>query len=74
MKPWKLIPYLKFKKLLKRQQGQSIVEFVLLLLVVTSISYAFVGIVNRNIAIYWEYSVNLIINDKPGEKTVNFKN
>jgi len=70
MKPRKLLPSLKLKKLLK-ERGQSIVEFVLLLLVITSISYAFVDIVNRNIALYWEYSVNLIINDKPGEKTVN---
>ncbi len=46
-------------------------EFVLLLAAITSLSYFFIYVMNRNIARYWEYSVNLIVNDKPGGKTLN---
>lgn len=55
----------KFNKALG-QRGQSIVEFVLLLAVITGLSYSFVAVMNGNLANYWEYSANLIINDKPG--------
>jgi hypothetical protein len=46
------------------------VEFVLLLAAISGISYGFVSIMNRNIARYWEHSVNLIINDRPGTRSV----
>lgn len=65
MKPWKLLPYQKVKKSLS-ERGQSIVEFVLLLAVITGVSYGFVAVMNKNVARYWEYSANLILNDKPG--------
>jgi hypothetical protein len=52
------------------QRGQSLVEFVLLLVVVAGISYTFVAFMNRTLAKYWQYSVNLVIDDKPGTKTV----
>lgn len=57
----------------KKQKGQAIIEFVLLLAVLTLITYGFVYFMNRNLAKYWEYSANLIINDKPGEKTVKLE-
>lgn len=57
----------------RKQSGQAIIEFVLLLAVMTLITYGFVYFMNRNLARYWEYSANLIINDKPGEKTVNLE-
>lgn len=69
MKPWKLLPKSKFLKALNEkvgEKGQSIVEFVLLLAVITSISYGFVAVMNGNIARYWEYSANLVVNDRPG--------
>lgn len=70
MKSRKLLPLNTFRKKLG-QKGQSIVEFVLLLTVITVISMTFVGFMNRNLARYWEYSVNLIINDSPsGAKAV----
>jgi L-cystine uptake protein TcyP (sodium:dicarboxylate symporter family) len=69
MKPWKLLPKNKFFKALG-QRGQSIVEFVLLLAVITGLSYAFVATMNKNIARYWQYSANLIVDDKPGTNTV----
>ena len=55
------------------QKGQTLVEFVLLLAVISSISYVFVSFMNRNLSKYWEYSVNLIITDKPGEKRVQLQ-
>jgi len=54
------------------ERGQSIVEFVLLLAVITGLSYGFVAMMNKNLARYWQYSANLIVHDKPGEKTVKF--
>jgi Flp pilus assembly pilin Flp len=57
-----------FRKVLN-QKGQTLVEFVLLLAVISLISYGFVSIMNRNIGAYWEHCVNLILHDKPGEKT-----
>jgi hypothetical protein len=62
---------MKYRKLLLlKQKGQTLVEFVLLLAVVSGISYTFVAFMNRNITRYWEHAANLIINDgvapKPG--------
>lgn len=78
MKPWKKLLF--FKRLRRHSlrylgdKGQSIVEFVLLLSAVASISYFFMGFMNANIARYWEYSVNLIVNDTPAKpKKLNIK-
>lgn len=64
-----------FTGLIKKNKlrGQAVIEFVLLLAVMTLITFAFVYFMNRNLARYWEYSANLIINDKPGEKTVTLE-
>lgn len=56
-----------------RQKGQALVEFILLLVVLSSVSFFFVAFMNRSLSRYWEYSVNLIIDDKPGTKTVEFQ-
>ncbi|MGE3608827.1 MAG: hypothetical protein AB7I27_04495 [Bacteriovoracaceae bacterium] len=66
---------MKLKKFLpfKNNKGQSLVEFVLLLLVISSISWGFVALMNRSLAQYWEYYANLVINDRPGTKSVNLK-
>lgn len=68
MKLRNLLPVKFLKKM--RQRGQAIIEFVLLLAVMSLITYFFVLFMNRNLKRYWEYSANLIVNDKPGEKTV----
>jgi hypothetical protein len=54
-----------------RQRGQAIVEFVLLLAVMAGVTMLFVSFMNRSIVRYWEYSANLIINDKPNQKTIS---
>jgi hypothetical protein len=68
MKQRNLLPEEFLRKL--SQRGQAIVEFVLLLAVMSLITYGFVMFMNSNLKRYWEYSANLIINDRPGEKTV----
>ena len=78
MKPWKKKLILKrirsFSKRYLGEKGQSIVEFVLLLSAIASISYFFMGFMNANIARYWEYSVNLIVNDSPSKpKKLNIR-
>jgi hypothetical protein len=63
-----------YNLLFLRNKGQSLVEFVLLLAAIAGISYLFVAGINKYIAKYWEYSVNLIVNDKPGNtKKLNLK-
>jgi hypothetical protein len=71
MKTWNLLPLTLRKRL--NQRGQSIVEFVLLLAVISLISYTFVAVMNKNLARYWQYSANLIVDDKPGTKSVQFR-
>lgn len=46
------------------QKGQSLVEFVLLLAVISSISYGFVSLINTNLVNNWEKYINLVITDK----------
>jgi hypothetical protein len=67
MKPGKIFVRFKTARKLLSERGQSIVEFVLLLAAIASVSFFFVAIMNRNIARYWEYSANLVINDGPGK-------
>ena len=76
MKPRKLLPQIKkfrsFSKKVLGQRGQTVIEFVLLLAAITFISWGFIMFMNKNIGKYWEYSANLIVNDKPGgEKKLN---
>jgi len=47
------------------QKGQSLIEFVLLLAVISAISYGFVGLVNTNLVQNWEKLINLVITDEP---------
>jgi hypothetical protein len=64
MKLWKLRSLIKLScRRWLNQKGQTLVEFVLLLAVVSSLSYGFVSIMNKNIGAYWEHCVNLVIND-----------
>lgn len=70
MKYRNLIPISAFIK--RNARGQALVEFILLLVVISGISFAFVGFMNSNLTRYWEYSVNLIVDDRPGTKTVTF--
>lgn len=74
MKTWKKLFFkIKNKLSLLQQRGQALVEFILLLVAIASISFGFVNLMNRNLGKYWEYYANLIINDKPNVKTVNLR-
>jgi hypothetical protein len=65
----RLLLFIKKSAKLLKEKGQSLVEFVLLLAVISGLSYGFVAVINRNVGSYWEYCVNLVIHDKPGVKT-----
>jgi len=45
------------------QDGQSLVEFILLLLVIVTLSFAFIRVSNGNLAEYWRAYVRLIVDD-----------
>lgn len=55
--------------LIRNKRGQALVEFVLLLVVICGISYGFVAVMNRHLAKYWEYSINLVKHDNTTEKS-----
>ena len=48
---------------IKKQSGQTLVEFILLLLMVVGISFSFIAISNRNLAKLWVAYVRLIVDD-----------
>lgn len=68
MKLRKLLPFKFLKK--AGQKGQGIIEFVLLLVVTSGLTYMFVHFMNKNLALYWEHAANLVVNDKAGTKTI----
>ena len=49
----------------KNQQGQSLVEFVLLFLVTVSVSFAFLAIVNGNVADIWKNIITKVVTPSP---------
>lgn len=60
MKSGKFLPEQLSKK---RQSGQSLVEFALLLLVIASTSFLFLRVVNTNLGRYWTAYARLIVDD-----------
>lgn len=57
----------------RKQVGQALVEYILLLSIMALVSFLFVGVMNRGLSRYWGYAVNLVIDDKPGTNTVEFR-
>ncbi len=51
-------------KAVLNENGQSLIEFVLLLLVVATISFMFVKLVNNQIAGIWVDIVKIIVDDE----------
>lgn len=51
-------------KVVLGQRGQSLIEFVLLLLVVATISFMFVKLVNSQIASIWVDFAKIIVDDE----------
>jgi hypothetical protein len=61
------IPHIGEKKK-QNQAGQTLVEFVLLLLMVVLISFSFIRVANTNLSKYWSAYVRLIVDD-PAENS-----
>ncbi len=53
----------------RKQGGQTLIEFILLLLVVASISFAFLSLANTNLGRFWVAYVRMIVDD-PGQNSV----
>ncbi len=45
------------------RRGQTLVEFILLLVVIMTISLLFMKVVNSNLAIYWKFIVTKVVGD-----------
>ncbi len=52
------------------QRGQSLVEYALLLLVITTISFAFMSFTNQSLGKYWMYFTRLIVDDPTQNATL----
>lgn len=56
------------------QQGQSFVEFMMLLLMLIILSYTLMAVVNNNLADKWQKAVDQIVNfGLPGSDQVEIK-
>lgn len=58
---------------LKNEKGQSFVEFMLLLLVMISLSFIYLKIVNTNVSKIWTLMVNTVIQDTNPDGEVRIK-
>ena len=58
------------KRKIKNQEGQTLIEFVLLLASITIISFGFMRMINSNIASRWEAMANVILDDKSQKLTI----
>ena len=54
------------------QDGQSLVEFVLLLLVIVTLSFGFIRVANGNLGEYWKAYVRLIVDDPSQNASIDF--
>lgn len=50
-------------KLLKNQSGQTLIEFLLLLLSIVLIAFSFMRVVNSNLGDIWERTAQTILED-----------
>jgi len=55
--------FLEFLEKTESERGQSVVEFVLLLLVIMGFSMLFLALTNRNLSTYWRYLVKIVVDD-----------
>lgn len=58
---------------LHKQDGQSLVEFILLLLVIVTLSFGFIRVANGNLADYWRAYVRLIVDDPSQNASIEFR-
>lgn len=47
----------------RHQSGQTLIEFVLLLAVISGLSFIFLKLVNNNISLYWVFFVKKVVDD-----------
>lgn len=57
----------------RRQAGQTLVEFALLLLVIASMSFIFLRFTNQNLGRYWQAYARLIVDDPNQNVNLNLQ-
>jgi Flp pilus assembly pilin Flp len=68
-----LINKVENKVILKDQRGQTLVEFVLVLLSILIVSMVFMKIVNGNVAKYWTAMANTLLIDVEGNQKLKLR-
>jgi len=58
-----IFTYNDFFKTKLNRRGQTLVEFILLMVVIIGVSMLFMKLVNSNIAIYWKFIVTKVVGD-----------
>jgi|TARA_Y100000389_G_scaffold179694_1_gene193971 hypothetical protein len=56
---------------IKSNDGQTLVEFILLFAITMAISYTMLDLINGNIADLWKEYIQIITNEKPGSFDFN---
>ena len=59
------------KRQIKNENGQTLVEFILLFVITLLISYVFLALINNNIADIWKQYIEIITGPNPDN--FNFK-
>jgi hypothetical protein len=47
----------------ENERGQTLVEFILLLAVISGLSFIFLKVINNNLSVYWAFFVTKIVDD-----------
>lgn len=61
------------ENILNNENGQTFIEFVLLLMIIMGISFGYMRVVNGGIANYWESMGNILMKDVPNGKKLKLR-
>lgn len=61
------------ENLLNNEQGQTFLEFVLLLMMIMFMSFGYMKIINTGIGKYWTSMANTLLIDVPGSKKLKLR-
>lgn len=73
MKSLAIVPEITKEENLLKQNGQTLVEFVMLLAIIMIISLAYMKTVNSGIGKYWESMGNTLMSDVPNSKKLELR-
>ena len=73
MKSLDIIPKNIEEENILNEQGQTLVEFILLLVVIMGISTLYMRTINSNMGNYWEAMANTLMSDVPDAENIRIR-